>query len=102
MTGAAASPRLLLRRPFGLGLVLFFGIFVLPCRVLFSRPEGLGVPVSADSPSPLRRWLHDRAVACCIALNLPWLCVPRLLALRADPASRPAVRACATRRHASR
>lgn len=63
MTGAAASPRPLLRRPFDLGLVLFFGIFVLPYGLLFSLPEGLGVPVSADSPWPPLRWLHDWAVA---------------------------------------
>ncbi len=43
-------------------LVGFFSISVL-YGFLFSLPEGLGVPVSADSPWPPLRALHDWAVA---------------------------------------
>jgi hypothetical protein len=50
------------RRPFDLALALFFSISVL-YGFLFSLPEGLGVPVAADSPWPPLRWLHDWAVA---------------------------------------
>ncbi len=50
------------RRPLDLGLVLCFSISVL-YGFLFSLPEGLGVPVSADSPWPPLRALHDWAVA---------------------------------------
>ncbi len=50
------------RRPFDLLLVCFFAVSVL-YGFLFSLPEGLGVPVSADSPWPPLRALHDWAVA---------------------------------------
>lgn len=50
------------KRPLDLILVLFFSISVL-YGFLFSLPEGLGVPVSADSPWPPLRALHDWAVA---------------------------------------
>ncbi len=50
------------RRPVDLVLVAFFSISVL-YGLLFSLPEGLGVPVSADSPWPPLRALHDWAVA---------------------------------------
>ena len=39
------------RRPLDLGLVAFFSLSVV-YGFLFSLPEGLGVPVSADSPWP--------------------------------------------------
>ena len=57
--------RPLLNRPLDLGLVLFFSVSV-AYGFLFSLPEGLGVPVSADSPWP----------------PLQWLLAPMLLALR--------------------
>jgi hypothetical protein len=50
------------RRPVDLVLIAFFSISVL-YGLLFSLPEGLGVPVSADSPWPPLRALHDWAVA---------------------------------------
>lgn len=50
------------RRPFDLALVAFFSISVL-YGFLFSLPEGLGVPVAADSPWPPLRLLYDWAVA---------------------------------------
>ena len=50
------------RRPLDLALVLFFSVSVL-YGFLFSLPEGLGVPVAADSPWPPLRALHDWAVA---------------------------------------
>jgi len=50
------------RRPFDLALVVFFSISVL-YGVLFSLPEGLGVPVAADSPWPPLRALHGWAIA---------------------------------------
>ena len=50
------------RRPFDLALILFFSISVV-YGFLFSLPEGLGVPVAADSPWPPLRALHDWAVA---------------------------------------
>lgn len=50
------------RRPLDLALVLFFSLSVL-YGFLFSLPEGLGVPVSPDSPWPPLRALHDWAVA---------------------------------------
>jgi hypothetical protein len=49
------------RRAIDLGLVLFFSVSVL-YGVLFSLPEGLGVPVSPDSPWPPLRSLHAWAV----------------------------------------
>ena len=49
------------RRPLDLALVLFFGVSVL-YGLLFSLPEGLGVPVAADSPWPPLRALHDWAI----------------------------------------
>jgi hypothetical protein len=50
------------RRPLDLALVLFFSISVL-YGFLFSLPEGLGVPVSPDSPWLPLRALHSWAVA---------------------------------------
>lgn len=54
--------RPLLQRPLDLGLVLFFSVSV-AYGFLFSLPEGLGVPVAADSPWPPLQWLHGWAVA---------------------------------------
>ena len=54
--------RPLLNRPLDLGLVLFFSVSV-AYGFLFSLPEGLGVPVSADSPWLPLQWLHGWAVA---------------------------------------
>jgi hypothetical protein len=50
------------RRPFDLALVAFFSVSVL-YGLLFSLPEGLGVPVAPDSPWPPLRALHGWAVA---------------------------------------
>ena len=50
------------KRPLDLALVLFFSISVL-YGFLFSLPEGLGVPVAADSVWPPLRALHGWAVA---------------------------------------
>lgn len=50
------------RRPLDLGLALFFAVSVL-YGLLFSLPEGLGVPVAPDSPWPPLRALHGWAVA---------------------------------------
>lgn len=58
MNGAAP----LWRRPLDLVLAAFFVISVL-YGLLFSLPEGLGVPVAPDSPWPPLRSLHDWAVA---------------------------------------
>jgi hypothetical protein len=56
------NPAPLRQRPLDLLLVAFFSVVV--CYGLFfSLPEGLGVPVSPDSPWPPLRWLHDWAVA---------------------------------------
>lgn len=52
----------LFKRPIDLALVAFFVITVL-YGVLFSLPEGLGVPVAPDSPWPPLRALHEWAVA---------------------------------------
>jgi len=49
------------RRPLDLVLIAFFAISVL-YGLLFSLPEGLGVPVAADSPWPPLRSLYDWAV----------------------------------------
>jgi hypothetical protein len=49
-------------RAFDLGLVAFFGVTIL-YGLVFSLPEGLGVPVSPDSPWPPLRSLHAWAVA---------------------------------------
>jgi hypothetical protein len=54
-------PHSILRRPLDLGLLIFFSISIL-YGFLFSLPEGLGVPVTADSPWPPLRALHDWAV----------------------------------------
>ena len=54
-------PSSILRRPLDLGLLLFFSVSIL-YGFLFSLPEGLGVPVSADSPWPPLRSLYDWAV----------------------------------------
>jgi len=50
------------RRPLDLLFAGFFGVSVL-YGLLFSLPEGLGVPVAADSPWPPLRALHAWAVA---------------------------------------
>jgi hypothetical protein len=50
------------RRPLDLALVAFFSISAV-YGLLFSLPEGLGVPVAADSPWPPLRALHGWAVA---------------------------------------
>lgn len=55
-------PKSILRRPLDLALIAFFSISV-TYGFLFSLPEGLGVPVSADSPWPPLRALHGWAVA---------------------------------------
>ena len=47
----APLPDPILRRPLDLALVVFFSVSVV-YGFLFSLPEGLGVPVSADSPWP--------------------------------------------------
>jgi hypothetical protein len=52
----------ILRRPLDLALAAFFSISVL-YGFLFSLPEGLGLPVAADSPWPPLRALHEWAVA---------------------------------------
>ena len=52
----------IVRRPLDLVLVLFFAVAVV-YALLFSLPEGLGVPVAADSPWPPLQWLYDWAVA---------------------------------------
>jgi hypothetical protein len=52
----------LVQRPVDLILVAFFTVSVL-YGFLFSLPEGLGVPVSADSPWPPLQALHGWAVA---------------------------------------
>ena len=54
--------RPLYRRPVDLLFVIFFSIVIL-YGFLFSLPEGLGVPVSPDSPWPPLRALHGWAVA---------------------------------------
>src|SRR5262245_26722922 len=53
--------RSMLRRAVDLALVLFFSVTVL-YGLLFSLPEGLGVPVSPDSPWPPLRSLYGWAV----------------------------------------
>jgi len=53
--------RPLLKRPVDLVLIGFFTISVL-YGFLYSLPQGLGVPVAADSPWPPLRSLHDWAV----------------------------------------
>ncbi len=60
--GDLMSRSALLRRPLDLVLAVFFSISVL-YGFLFSLPEGLGVPVAADSPWPPLQWLHGWAVA---------------------------------------
>lgn len=57
---AAVTP--IRRRPLDLALALFFAVSVL-YGLLFSLPEGLGVPVAPDSPWPPLRALHGWAVA---------------------------------------
>jgi EXPERA (EXPanded EBP superfamily) len=52
----------ILRRPIDLLFIAFFSVSI-TYGFLFSLPEGLGVPVSADSPWPPLRALHDWAVA---------------------------------------
>src|SRR4030095_13126768 len=50
------------RRPFDLALVAFFAVTIL-YGLLFSLPEGLGVPCSPHSPGPPLRSLYGWAVA---------------------------------------
>jgi hypothetical protein len=50
------------KRPLDLVLVMFFSVSVL-YGFLFSLPEGLGVPVTADSPWPPLQSLYGWAVA---------------------------------------
>ncbi len=50
------------RRPIDIAFVAFFSVSIL-YGFLFSLPEGLGVPVSPDSPWPPLRSLHEWAVA---------------------------------------
>jgi len=52
----------ILRRPVDLLLICFFAVAVL-YGLLFSLPEGLGVPVAPDSPWPPLRSLYDWAIA---------------------------------------
>jgi hypothetical protein len=52
----------LFRRPVDLVFVGFFSVSIL-YGFLFSLPEGLGVPVSPDSPWPPLRSLHAWAIA---------------------------------------
>jgi len=52
----------ILRRPLDLILAVFFTTSIL-YGLLFSLPEGLGVPVAPDSPWPPLRALHGWAVA---------------------------------------
>jgi hypothetical protein len=59
---ASIAPLPLRRRPLDAALAAFFSISVL-YGLLFSLPEGLGVPVSPDSPWPPLRALHGWAVA---------------------------------------
>lgn len=66
VTAAAGArpgePTSIFRRPIDLLFIAFFSISIL-YGFLFSLPEGLGVPVAADSPWPPLRALHDWAVA---------------------------------------
>ena len=55
-------PLVVNRRPLDLGLAFFFVVTIL-YGLLFSLPEGLGVPVAPDSPWPPLRSLHGWAVA---------------------------------------
>lgn len=57
----SATPALR-RRPVDIGLIAFFAVSV-AYGLLFSLPEGLGVPVSADSPWPPLRALYAWAIA---------------------------------------
>jgi len=50
------------RRPIDLVFISFFSISIL-YGILFSLPEGLGVPVTPDSPWPPLRTLHEWAFA---------------------------------------
>jgi hypothetical protein len=50
------------RRPLDLVLVVFFILSIL-YGFVWSLPEGLGIPVSADSPWPPLRGLYDWSVA---------------------------------------
>jgi len=81
-------------RPLDLVLIAFFSVSV-SYGFLFSLPEGLGVPVSADSPWPPLRALHEWAVAeepahlnpapntaYYLFFNLPWLFAPMILGFR--------------------
>ena len=58
MSAAAATPW----RRLDLALAAFFGITIV-YGLVFSLPEGLGIPVSPDSPWPPLRSLHGWAVA---------------------------------------
>lgn len=59
---ATITPTPIYKRPLDLILALFFAVCVL-YGFLFSLPEGLGVPVAADSPWPPLQALHAWAVA---------------------------------------
>ena len=62
-TGSRVTPKkAIIRRPIDLLFLAFFSVSIL-YGFLFSLPEGLGVPVSADSPWPPLRALHGWAVA---------------------------------------
>lgn len=52
----------LLRRPLDILLIAFYAISA-TYGLLFSLPEALGVPVSADSPWPPLRMLYDWSIA---------------------------------------
>ena len=60
MPTAAAVP--IYRRPLDLAFILFFSVSVL-YGLLFSLPEGIGVPVAPDSPWPPLRSLYGWAIA---------------------------------------
>ncbi len=82
------------KRPVDLLFIAFFSISIV-YGFLFSLPEGLGVPVSADSPWPPLRALHGWAIAeepahlnpppnfiYYMVFNLPWAIAPLALGLR--------------------
>ena len=61
-SSAAVEPTPIFRRPLDLLFIAFFFVSIV-YGLLFSLPEGLGVPVAADSPWPPLRALHSWAVA---------------------------------------
>src|SRR4051812_372386 len=56
------APRPLRSRPLDILFIVFYSVSVL-YGLLFSLPEAIGVPVTADSPWPPLRLLYDWAVA---------------------------------------